>query len=183
MMRRELLRMAVALSGLALLGACATASSYQPRTGPVGSGYAEERIDETSWLVEFSGGAGDSREVVESHLLHRAAELTVSSGYDWFLPAAHEVNAEAEVVVEAQRARESPVWRPQWRSRRLSRWTDWMPAGARSSAASQPDAGQVRQVERFAAREEITMGRGRAPAGAFGARRVLSDLTPAIVRD
>jgi hypothetical protein len=182
MMRRELLRRAVALSGLALLGACATASSYQPRVGPTGSGYAEERINETSWLVEFSGGAGDGREVVESHLLHRAAELTVSSGYDWFVPSAHEVDADAEVVVEAQRTCESPVWRPQWRNWRRSRWTDWMPAGAAASAPSQPRAGQVRQVERFAAREEITMGRGPAPTGAFDARRVLSDFTPANVR-
>lgn len=164
-----------------LLAACATGGAYQARVEPAGSGYAEERIDETRWRVEFTGGDNDTQDVVETRLLHRAAELTASSGYDWFIPSAQEVDTETEVVVQAQRAPEpSPVWRPQWRRNRYSRWTDWMPAGAIPQEIPERRSSQVTTRERFAAREEITMGRGPAPSGAFDARRVLSDLAPAI---
>jgi hypothetical protein len=176
MNRREMLRFAIAASTASLSASCATASGYQARTQPAGSGYAEERIGEARWRVEFTGGENDTREEVESYLLYRAAELTSASGYDWFISTASEVESEAEIVVEAQRVRESPVWRPQWRRRRSLDWTDWMPAGAAASETPIPPSGRVVERERFAAREEITMGRGMAPNGAFDARRVLSDL-------
>ena len=180
MTRRGVLSFAVAASTSVLLAACATAGGYQARVEPAGSGYAEERVDETRWSVEFTGGAGDTRDIVETYVLYRAAELTMSSGYDWFIPSALEVDTETEVVVQAQRTQESPVWRPQWRRNRYSRWTDWMPAGAIPLEAPARSSSQVTTRERFAAREEITMGRGPAPSGAFEARRVLSDLAPAI---
>jgi hypothetical protein len=169
------LRLVIALAAGALLAACATSSAYQPQTEAGGSGYAEERLEETRWRVEFTGGDGDSQEIVESRLLYRAAELTVASGYDWFLPSAYEADAESEIVVEAPRVRQSPVWRPQVRRGQRTRWTDWMPAGA-APASSAPVAGRSWERERYAAREEITMGRGAAPSGAFEARRVMADL-------
>jgi hypothetical protein len=180
MTRRETLRLGAAMFAGMLLAACVTPNGYQARIEPAGSGYAEERIAETRWRVEFTGGPNDTRDVVESYVLYRAAELTTSSGYDWFIPSAQEVDTETEVVVQAQRTRESPVWRPQWRRNRYSRWTDWMPAGAIPQEILERSTAQVTTRERFAAREEITMGRGPAPSGAFEARRVLSDLAPAI---
>lgn len=183
MTRKKLLRSAVALLSASLLAACASASGYHARTEPVGNGYSEERIDGVRWRVEFSGGEGDSREEVDSFLLYRAAELTVNSGYDWFMPSGREIQSEGEIIVQAPTPSGivSPVWRPQWRSRRLSRWTDWMPAGGGVRAEPQePPSAQVRHVERFAAREEITMGRGPGPNGAFDARRVLSELGPTV---
>jgi hypothetical protein len=179
MTRRGMLYFA-AIASAAVLAACATGGGYQARIAHADSGYAEERMDETRWRVEFTGGASDTKDIVESYLLYRAAELTTSSEYDWFIPSAHEVDSETEVVVEGQRTRESPVWRPQWRRNRYSRWTDWMPAGAVAHETTERGSSQVTTRERFAAREEITMGRGPAPSGAFEARRVLSDLAPAI---
>jgi hypothetical protein len=180
MTRRGMLYLAAAASVAVLSAACATGGGYQARIGPAESGYAEERIDETRWRVEFTGSASDTRDNVESYLLYRAAELTTSNGYDWFVPSAHEVDTETEVVVEAQRARESPVWRPHWRRNRYSRWTDWMPAGVPPQEVPARGSSQVTTRERFAAREEITMGRGPAPNGAFEARRVLSDLAATV---
>ena len=180
MTRRGMLYFAAAASAAVLSAACATGGGYQARIGPAESGYAEERIDETRWRVEFTGSANDTKDIVESYLLYRAAELTTTSGYDWFIPSEQEVDTETEVVVQAQRTQESPVWRPQWRRNRYSRWTDWMPAGAIPLEAPARSSSQVTTRERFAAREEITMGRGPAPSGAFEARRVLSDLAPAI---
>jgi hypothetical protein len=163
-----------------LLAACATADRYHARIDPAGSGYAEERIDETHWRVEFTGAGGDSRDIVESSLLYRAAELTASSGFDWFVSSAHEVDAETDVVVEARRVQASPVWRPQWRRNRSSHWTDWMPSGAIPQEAPARSSSRVTTQERFAARDEIIMGRGPAPEGAFDARRVLSDLATTV---
>jgi len=167
---------------IALLGACVTASPYQARTEPAGAGYTDERLGEARWSVEYAGGAGDSRETVETYLLYRAAELTARNGYDWFVSSDHAIDTETDVVVEAQRVRESPAWRPQWRRKRSLRWTDWMPAGAEPSQPSMPPAAQAVQRERYAAREVIVMGRGAAPSGAFEARRVLAEFAPTISR-
>lgn len=175
MNRRGMLRFAIAVSSGSMLAACTTVSSYHARTEPLGSGYSEEQIGEARWRVEFTGGVGDTREEVESSLLRRAAELTTAAGYNWFIASSSEVESETEVVVEAQRPRESPVWRPQWRRRLSLDWTDWMPAGAAASQTLTPPSSHVAEQERFAAREEITMGRGPVPNGAFDARTVLSD--------
>ena len=175
MNRRAMLHFALAVSTVWLLAACTTASSYHARNEPLGSGYSEEQIGEARWRVEFTGGEGDTRDEVESSLLRRAAELTTAAGYDWFIASSSEAESETEVVVEAQRPRESPAWRPQWRRRLSLDWTDWMPAGAAASQMQTPPNTRVVEQERFAAREDITMGRGPVPNGAFNARAVLSD--------
>lgn len=71
---------AVAL--LTLLGACATATPYQPSEGRYG--YSEQRIEETRYRVTFSGNPSTPRETVQNYLLYRAAELTVQNGFDYF---------------------------------------------------------------------------------------------------
>jgi hypothetical protein len=67
---------------LALTGiACATA--YQPMAR--GGGYTETRVGDTKYSVEFRGNRSTSHEEVEKFLLYRCAELTVASGYDYFV--------------------------------------------------------------------------------------------------
>ena len=76
----------VALVGALALGACATATPYQPAgyNGERG-GYAEQRLEANRFSVSFSGNSVTSRDQVEMSLLLRSAELTVENGYDWFV--------------------------------------------------------------------------------------------------
>lgn len=162
-MRSFVLMAAAALA----LGACATGQAGAPES------YTSTRLDETHWRVEFSGDARQSQVDVEARLLRRAAELTVESGYEWFLPAGQGVDTESEVVVQAQRqATPSPVWRPMWRRHNRTYWSDWMVRGGEPPQA--PAAASSQPAERLAAREDIGMGRGDPPAGAFIARDVLA---------
>jgi hypothetical protein len=169
------------IAGVLMLSACATEGSYHASTGAASSGYSDVQLDETHWRVEFIGDASTSQETVESYLLYRAAEITLASGHDWFVPANHSLESESEVVVEGVRAHpESPVWRPLWRHRSRYRWSDWMVRGA--SPAERPQRATVQTMDRYAAREEISVGRGAAPEGAFNAREVLALLGPSITR-
>lgn len=176
MRRRE------ALIGVAmLLGACATPAVYHPQTPELREGYSERRLDDARWRVEFVGGPETSQQMVESYLLYRAAELTLASGYDWFTPSDHTGEEETEIIVQAPaRPVESPAWRPVWRHRRRFFWSDWMPAGMQQPPPSDPPRTTTWTITRHAAREDITMGRGAAPPGAFTAREVVSLLAPTI---
>lgn len=67
-----------------LLGACTTGSSnYRAATGD-GPGYKEIALDSTSYRVQFKM-RGNQRTAAQNHALHRAAELTLEAGYDWFI--------------------------------------------------------------------------------------------------
>ncbi|MGE0741008.1 MAG: hypothetical protein AB7O98_06665 [Hyphomonadaceae bacterium] len=176
----------LALAALTLLVCgCASTGAYRAQTAESADGYSERRLDEAHWRIEYVGEASASQDRVESFLLYRAAELTVTSGYDWFMPAEHVLEEETEVVVEVSRGLEpSPVWRPMWRHRKRFFWSDWMPAGAEPPPDSpQPAPTGARTITRFAAREDITMGRGAAPAGAFNAREVMALLAPTVAGD
>lgn len=168
-MRNFVLMAAVVLS----LGACATSASQDASTP---ENYTSTRLDETHWRVEFVGDAERSQDEVEARLLQRAAELTISSGYDWFVPSDQSVDTESEVIVEGQRQRvESPVWRPMWRHQGRFFWSDWMVRGA-AAPEGPTTPPTVRTTDRLAAREDILMGRGAAPQGAFNARDVLASV-------
>jgi hypothetical protein len=166
----------VALAGLAT--SCATDSYHAYEAG---EGYSEERLSETSWRVSFVGATVESQSSVEEQLLRRSAELSVQSGYEWFTPSAETGQADEAVVVTGVRAPAAVadsadvVWRPRWRRRSASRWTDWDPQGAaaRTAVAASP-APQAGNDVRLSASAEITMGRGPPPAGAVDARAVLA---------
>jgi hypothetical protein len=166
------------------LAACATPADYHARTRAAGDGYSEQRLDATRWRVEFAGDASASQERVESYLLYRAAELTAASGYDWFLASNHSGETESEVVVEAppRSAPRSSVWRPLWRHRSRFRWSDWMVRGPDPGERPEASSGRTLTIDRYAAREDIVMGRGEAPNGAFAAQEVLTLVGPTIVR-
>lgn len=169
---------AASVAALAL-AACATPTVYAPEGyGGQRGGYAEQRIQSDRWSVSFSGNSLTSRETVEMYLLYRAAELTVESGYDWFITDFRETEAERRYYAEPDpwfRDRYGPFWGPRWRFYRRS-WSPWDPWG--------PDM-DVREVSRYEARSEIVMGRGSPPQGeshAFNAREVITNLGPRIAR-
>src|SRR5665213_1936311 len=77
----------VAALGLGLgLTACETATPYQPlqHGTSISGGFTDQRLDADHFRVSFQGNTLTSRARVESYLLYRAAELTVSQGFDWF---------------------------------------------------------------------------------------------------
>lgn len=171
------------IAGVAL-AACATASPYAPQTTPGGEGYSEVRLDEAHWRVEFVGDESTSAPIVERSLLLRAAQLTQTSGYDWFKPSDHSAGADTEIVVEGRRqtAREGlgAVWRPYWRRHGVLGWSDWRPRGPDPAGVPQSRDHTVRSVERYAARETIEMGHGDKPVNAFDAAAVVDLLSPAV---
>ena len=77
------LRLIAGLLATAVLAACATATPYQPATD--GYGYAEQRIENNRFRIVFNGNSETPRQTVETYLLYRAAELTLQSGYDYFV--------------------------------------------------------------------------------------------------
>jgi hypothetical protein len=87
-MKRFIITTAAALVLSAALAGCETATPYQPLH--VGSqtsgGYSDTKIDSSHWRIAFHGNDVTPRATVETYLLYRAAELTISQGFDWFEP-------------------------------------------------------------------------------------------------
>jgi len=65
------------------LGALACATPYQPQ-GFTG-GFSEARLDANTVRVSFRGNGYTQRERVENFLHYRCAELTLDSGFDYFI--------------------------------------------------------------------------------------------------
>ena len=88
---------AAALTGLVLLGACATATPYQAATGH-DRGYSEQKIEDNRYMVEFAGNSLTDRKTVETYLLYRAAELTKENGYDHFRVVRRDTDAQTKLI-------------------------------------------------------------------------------------
>lgn len=171
-----------ALCAALTLAACATTGLYQVRDGE--SGYAETRLDQTQWRVEFVGDDFTARDTVETYLLYRAAELTAANGHAWFAMDAPAVSEEIEIIVEAQRpeAYRARYWQPKWRRRSRFFWSDVDPVGPMPHEMREPAPPQVWDSVHYSASADIVMGDGEAPAGAFVARDTIARLEPSIVR-
>lgn len=171
--------LAVVAAGLAL-SACSTPTVYAPE-GYAGQrgGYAEQRLQDDRWAVSFSGNSLTRRETVEMYLLYRAAELTVQSGYDWFVTDFRQTDADTRYYPMDDpwyRGAYGPYWGPDWRFYRGGLWSRWDPLYRDMD---------MRQATRYEARAEIVMGRGSAPADerhAFNAREVMQNLGPRVAR-
>ncbi|MEM8935050.1 MAG: hypothetical protein AAGC77_01425 [Pseudomonadota bacterium] len=67
------------------VAACATSTPYGPAAEGGGYGFSEQRIEQNRYRIMFRGNSLTSRETVENSLLYRAAELTLESGFDYFV--------------------------------------------------------------------------------------------------
>ena len=190
-MRRVLFTAAAAALGLAL-AACETATPYQPAPpGPAaaaGYGYRDYKIDATHWRVGFSGNSLTSRETVEKYLLHRAAELTLEQGFDWFETTDRRTDRSTSYSADTDPFYHSSYWgaygwgwRPYWRYSGPWGWRSWDPWFGDPFWASRVD---VTEVNRYEASAEIVLGKGPAPDGrrVFNAHEVTDNLGPAIVK-
>ncbi|HVT37393.1 MAG TPA: hypothetical protein VHE37_17535 [Nevskiaceae bacterium] len=80
------------IAAAAALAACATATPYQPLHD--GEGFSEQKIESNRFRVTFAGNSITPRKTVENYLLYRAAELTLESGYDYFIVANRDTQAQ-----------------------------------------------------------------------------------------
>lgn len=80
------------------LAACTTVAPYHPAITLGGSGFSDEKLDETHYVVTFQGDSRTSRHEVEDYLLFRAAELTDDNGYDYFVVSEKDISEETTII-------------------------------------------------------------------------------------
>jgi hypothetical protein len=88
-------RTALVLAAAMALGACATATPYQPADSR-GHGYKEQRLQQQRYRVAFSGNNSTSREVVENYLLYRASEIALQNDSRYFSFVGTDTDKEVE---------------------------------------------------------------------------------------
>lgn len=71
----------IAISALALLGACATSAPYGPADSSSAKGYSVVPIENNRFRITYRD---TSMEQARSRALRRAAEVTLEQGADWF---------------------------------------------------------------------------------------------------
>nr|WP_158702969.1 hypothetical protein [Allosphingosinicella vermicomposti] len=159
---------------------------YQPNLArqKIPGGYSERRLSPDSFEVSFAGTRPTSPEVVERYLLYRAAELTLQSGFDWFMVGDHWVERDAYTYISPNSSFSIRYgagygeWRTYWR---LFRYR--LGAGKIAGDPLWWQKTNPRDVRRIEARSVIRMRGGPFPAGeprGFDARKVIADLTPLI---
>ena len=72
---------------------------YRPQT--LDGGYASTRVNVDTFNVVFQGNAQTSRQTAQTYALYRCAELTVESGFDYFVV----IGGNAEVLYGSPTAR------------------------------------------------------------------------------
>jgi hypothetical protein len=178
---------AVVVAALLMLGlaACETATPYQPLApgNAVSGGFSDQRLDDTHFRVVFKGNAMTSREQVETYLLYRAAELTVSQGGDWFEMVDRHTQNSGETYVDPYYGPGYAwgYWRPYWRFHGQGGWGAWDPYWGGPFWGGY----DVETVDQFRAMAEISVHHGPKPADdprAFDAHQVMQNLGPKIVR-
>ena len=68
---------------LLFLGACTGPTPYMP-LGESGNGYSEQKLESGRYRVTFAGNELTRKDTVEDYMLYRAAELTISTGHQYF---------------------------------------------------------------------------------------------------
>ncbi len=94
-MRISLLLVAVA-AGLATACASSGSTPYQPAGINGEYGYAQQQIEHNKVRLTFNGNSSTDVTTVKKYVLYRAAEVTLQSGYDFFMLADRGVETESE---------------------------------------------------------------------------------------
>ena len=179
------LNLIAAVAALFVLGACATATPYQPASGSE-RGYSERQIETNRFKVQFAGNSLTDRKTVETYLLYRAAELTQLNGYDHFRVVERDTDAESRIIGN---------YSPYYNHFRLH-YSYFGPHAGYFYRHPHLRRGYVyydpfwagpetyREVTRYIASAEILMGKGEKPddAAFFDAADVIFNLHDDIVR-
>lgn len=188
-MRMKTAALIAALAVVGGLAGCETATPYQPleKGSATSGGFTDQRLDADHFRVTFRGNDLTSRETVETYLLYRAAELTVSQGFDWFETVDRHTERDRRTYVDPDPfygpGYPWAYWRPYW-----SYYGPGFGGRAWGPFWGDPfwaDSVQIQTVQKFQASSEIVMGHGPKPkddARAFDARAVMTNLGPKIQR-
>ncbi len=197
-MKTKLAACAAAIGLATLLAGCETATPYQPlqKGSATAGGYSDQRLDENHYRVSFQGNTVTPRATVETFLLYRAAELTVSQGFDWFATEERHTDKDQRSYYNAD-----PFYgpgygygfgyfRPYWSfyggggfGRGFGR--GFYGGGFYGGGFGGFDDGEIQTVQKFQATAEIVMHKGPKPQGdprAFDARGVISNLSAKVQR-
>ncbi len=186
--------LAALASSTLLVAGCATETAYRPATGQgfYRDGYSDRLIEPGRYIVSFSGNSVTSRDTVERYLLFRAAELTLQSGFDYFVAVQRDTDRQSRTYSTGFGAY-GPYgafggWGPAWNF--------YGPYGYRRFGYGFGGYGgfggfggfgndfDVRTIDRFEATAEIVMRKGPIPKDnlrAFNARAVVNTIGPTIV--
>jgi hypothetical protein len=169
------MRLYLALAAALALAACATPTPYQPAQSGR-EGYTERRIENDRFMISFQGNSLTERNTVEAYLLYRAAELTLDSGYDYFMVLNRDVDQKSRYLSSGGTS--YPGFRPSyyWYHPRRGWYPYFDPFW---------DDTTYREVTAYEARAEVVMRRGAKPDNdpqAFDARQVKQNLEGQIRR-
>jgi hypothetical protein len=168
----------IAATGLALLAGCATPTPYQPAlnhaTGSYNPGYSETRLEDGRYRLSFAGNDLTKRETVENYLLYRAAELTLTDGYDWFEIVSRGTDEKKRVITSYDDPFAGSLY---WRFYGRNRWSVW------SMGMDDFDRNST-EYTRYEASAEVLMHKGAKPddKNAYDAKSVKANLESKIVR-
>lgn len=189
MMKYRFRAAVIASTAAVAIAGCTTETTYRPATGSgfERTGYSDRQIEPNRYMVSFAGNSYTSRETVERYLLYRAAELTVSHGYDHFILTDKDTDVRTRTYTTPGIGTGFGYggfggWGPSWRYRgRGFGWRSWNGFGADPFWDRTVD---VRTVDKFEANADIVLGKGPKPAGnvrAFDARAVIDAIGPSVV--
>ncbi|MBB5517747.1 CC0125/CC1285 family lipoprotein [Amphiplicatus metriothermophilus] len=166
---------ALGVVACAALAACATSTPYQPAESGRGYGFSEQRIEQNRYRITFRGNSATSRETVENALLLRAAEVTVSKGYDYFIVVEGDTEASRSYRTSAS---------PAFFGRYGFGPYYGFPYYAYGWGWGYPYDSYTREITRYSAVAFITMHKGEKPQDnpqAFNAREVIENLRPLVI--
>lgn len=87
---------AVSFALAVCLSACLYPNGFRKEAGPPTS-HTVTRIGDAAYRIDLQGLASTSRYGVTSHLLKKAASVTLEEGYDYFIVSGGEVRGENEI--------------------------------------------------------------------------------------
>lgn len=74
----------IAVAAALVLGACATAPTYEPAARAGAPGYSETQVEANRYFVTYRASSAADAAMLQDFALLRAAELTLQNGRDWF---------------------------------------------------------------------------------------------------
>lgn len=153
------------LLAVGILAGCATATPYQPLMD--GQGYSDQRIENNRVRVTFQGNSSTERQTVENYLLLRAAEITLESGYDYFVMDGLDTEADTRYTQSVSFGGAFGFY------------------GGWPGSFGSVGLGTSNPITKYQAQAFVTMFKGDKPEGdtrAFSARAVRDNLAPLAMR-
>lgn len=152
-----------------LISACAQPTPYQPARD--GYGFTQQRIEDNRYRIVFRGNSITPRQVVEDYMLYRAAEITLQSGYDYFIVADRQTDKSTQYSATFTDPG-FPYYGPYY-------WRRHPPFGYRPMF----ETGTYRPIEQFTVSADVVLSRGTKPrdrVDAYDARNVIARLGPTV---